>query len=607
MASLSYALTVTIAALITQFGHHKCETIDTYVASQFSNSIINCFSTENCTVICDETGSCFNANIYCPKNHSCDIHCTAPFNIFVFQGACQSTAFHCPTEATCTINCGGDFSCAASVFNCPSNANCNVICDGDFSCDSSVFNCPTNASCNVICDGTSSCWDAHINWRPGETGTISCNGEDSCDGTNLPIPSPNIDFELICNGNANVSNETFDCYGAIVTCPTHASCHITCFDTYCNEMDIMWSPHLSINATLICDGECEQTTRPPIYVDDDTDLYLNCDTHSQCYGAVIYCPKYAECHISCSGAYSCADATFIWPHDHAYSLSCIGSHSCENTEYTPYSNDQALVINCNATEACRYSVIHCPKNAPCTISCSGTAACSDTVFHCPDTSSCNVQCVGDSACADAIFDGNGVLSCSGGRDVCSGAVFPVPPATAARTFICDQQDGCSGAIIHCPSGAYCKVLCNGSSSCTGARIHWPTQTWPSAWGVLSCPGTNACDNIITGDHDSEVQKYYTDCINREASCQGATIIASDDSNALYIDCSADTMCKHSTIICPLYAECIVLCSGWYSCYKAIIYGPNNHELHMVCGGTESCQGTWIYAQNSSCFTLDGVG
>eukprot|EP01083_Nonionella_stella_P109758 320401_1 len=133
MASLSYALTVTIAALITQFGHHKCETIDTYVASQFSNSIINCFSTENCTVICDEEDSCTLTNVYCPTNYSCDIHCTGPT---MLSGVCAFTTVHCPTEAPCIIHCDADRACL----------------------------------------------DAQINWAPGQTGTISCNGEYSCDG-----------------------------------------------------------------------------------------------------------------------------------------------------------------------------------------------------------------------------------------------------------------------------------------------------------------------------------------------------------------------------------------------------------------------------------------
>eukprot|EP01083_Nonionella_stella_P220965 790022_1 len=270
------ALTVTIAVFITQFGHRKCETIDTSSPHQFIDGIINCSSTENCTVICDEDSSCVGTTIYCPQNYSCDIHCALEYMSRILEGVCDRSTVHCPTDAPCTINCGEE-SCAETLFNCPTNGNCNVICE------------------------YRSCRYARINWTPDETGSISCNGWDSCDGVNFPIPSPNIDLELICSA-------THNCAGAIVPCPTHANCRITCSGSYCRGMDILWSPRLSINSTLICPEECPFTTKPPIYVDDDaTDLYLNCETDNECYGAVIYCPKYAKCYISCTGSYSCSD------------------------------------------------------------------------------------------------------------------------------------------------------------------------------------------------------------------------------------------------------------------------------------------------------------
>eukprot|EP01083_Nonionella_stella_P187787 690854_1 len=127
------ALTVTIAVFITQFGHRKCETIDTSSPHQFIDGIINCSSTENCTVICDEDSSCVGTTIYCPQNYACDIICTVPSSND--DGVCEDATVHCPTEAPCTIHCVSDSSCASTMIHCPTNANCNVICDGAASCE----------------------------------------------------------------------------------------------------------------------------------------------------------------------------------------------------------------------------------------------------------------------------------------------------------------------------------------------------------------------------------------------------------------------------------------------------------------------------------------
>eukprot|EP01083_Nonionella_stella_P285830 972925_1 len=240
-------------------------------------------------------------------------------------------------------------------------------------------------------------------------------------------------------------------------------------------------------------------------------------------------------------------------------------------------------------------------NALCNITCANFG-CDSALFHCPETSLCNAQCISGAACRGAVFDGNGVLSCSGdGQDqVCFDTVFPVPPALEARTFICDYHSGCAYAIIHCPSDANCTVVCNGTYSCADTMIYWPTNT--GTVSTLSCNGFEACANTNT----INIQKSYTDCTNTEASCKATTIVASSDSQRLCIDCSADRMCEYSTIICPMDADCIVLCNARQSCTNAVIYGPNSHKLDVVCGLNRlSCFKTWIYAQTASFFTLAG--
>eukprot|EP01083_Nonionella_stella_P019655 54574_1 len=109
------ALNVAIAVFIAQFGNHKCETIHTSTRNEFYGGMINCSSTEACTVICDQDTSCYDATIYCPSNYPCDIHCGTEFSFFSHSGACAQATFHCPTEAPCSINCAAN-ACSDTLF-----------------------------------------------------------------------------------------------------------------------------------------------------------------------------------------------------------------------------------------------------------------------------------------------------------------------------------------------------------------------------------------------------------------------------------------------------------------------------------------------------------
>eukprot|EP01083_Nonionella_stella_P128879 390648_1 len=137
------ALNVAIAVFIAQFGNHKCETIHTSTRNEFYGGMINCSSTEACTVICDQDMSCYDATIYCPSNYPCDIHCGTEFSFFSHSGACAQATFHCPTEASCSINCAAN-ACSDTLVNCPTNANCDVMCEDSGACSDCAEIIPLN-------------------------------------------------------------------------------------------------------------------------------------------------------------------------------------------------------------------------------------------------------------------------------------------------------------------------------------------------------------------------------------------------------------------------------------------------------------------------------
>eukprot|EP01083_Nonionella_stella_P177475 623931_1 len=288
--------------------------IDTNVTTQFKDAIVSCAEGEDCTVICDETEACYQANIYCPVNNACNIQCISNQsrgNVDVTHVCAQAT-FHCSDSTQCNVNCtnvgmsANGYACENAAFNWPGNKNYNLHCGtgapcrgitidpkynnqpfswhcyanyGEESCGEMTFNCPANSTCDISCayagackhftlncettgkypctascDGFNACKQGIING----IGTVtSCSEVGSCNALIFPQPPSDVAYTLECNGK-------FSCSNAIIKCPADAQCHISCNgESSCVNTQIAWPTNIS-NASLTCAdiSACLNVIRP---------------------------------------------------------------------------------------------------------------------------------------------------------------------------------------------------------------------------------------------------------------------------------------------------------------------------------------------------------
>lgn len=96
---------------------------------------VQCESGEDCTVVCDEAGSCAGG-VDCSHATACNVICSG-------QGSCAGP-IQCGS-GPCDIECSGESSCASSI-DCNDACACDLSCIGPASCASDV-NCPHSGRC----------------------------------------------------------------------------------------------------------------------------------------------------------------------------------------------------------------------------------------------------------------------------------------------------------------------------------------------------------------------------------------------------------------------------------------------------------------------------
>eukprot|EP01083_Nonionella_stella_P066452 175010_1 len=444
-----------------------------------------------------------------------------------------------------------------------------------------------------------------------------------------------------------ICDEALACHSSVIYCPPHADCHVICnASNACADTNIIWSLNRTVNSTLTCNYYCGGTTRTTVYApNDNKPFYLECKDNS-CRGSIIHCPSNAECHINCDYS-GCGSASFVWPEHHAYSLTCQSkSASCKDIVYTPYNDNQDLIIAATGSNMLAKAIITCPQNAWCNISCNhhygacfrdSTGGQGYTTINCPThgTGLCSITCVGEHACGLAVLNGNGILSICEGEGACSNTLFPKPPSNYNYTLHCYGIESCENALIQCPDHAECHIYCHSKSSCANALIRWPTNTsihstifcndtvtgacdhvnmpfvadvYPNdesldfyyqcsndnpcnasvihcpfnAGCFLKCDGSYACNGLAL--EWIEWQKHSLSCYSEDGSCRGVTIMPADDNVDYVLRCDEDYMCEYATVHCPKNASCTLFCSETYSCRRAVIYGPINHPFTVVCLG-----------------------
>eukprot|EP01084_Bolivina_argentea_P052661 96732_1 len=146
--------------------------------------------------------------------------------------------------------------------------------------------------------------------------------------------------------------------------------------------------------------------------------------------------------------------------------------------------------------------------------------------------------------------------------------FAKPRATCAINdngiyeCICDAQQ-CQRTIIPCLNNRDCHVICNGYASCYNAVILWPSDN--NHYGNITCNGTYAC-RLINFPIPPKDQPFVYEC-NEQFECDNAVIN------------------------CPLNADCLIICSGYESCYfTRINWSPNLVQSRLICNSTHGVGG-----------------
>eukprot|EP01084_Bolivina_argentea_P139225 244929_1 len=119
-------------------------------------------------------------------------------------------------------------------------------------------------------------------------------------------------------------------FGASTTCPSINCCSECIYDdcdkqSQCSGKTIQYCPSSECNVL------CSPNSCNGAYAT------INCNAGHACYGATIYCSKYANCYIECEGSNSCRNA-IIWcpPTSYKCSMDCGGDFSCDGYQKKYY-------------------------------------------------------------------------------------------------------------------------------------------------------------------------------------------------------------------------------------------------------------------------------
>ena len=126
---------------------------DANIPDAYRSGTITCSENQPCTIICDETYSCYSATITCPKYATCDLQCITDY-------ACDSATITWPlVEGYGILTCQGTASCQSINFpdNPESTDSLIRTCDDPIQFSASEIYCPDSASCTLNCDGLFSC------------------------------------------------------------------------------------------------------------------------------------------------------------------------------------------------------------------------------------------------------------------------------------------------------------------------------------------------------------------------------------------------------------------------------------------------------------------
>ena len=413
----------------------------------------------DCTVNCDDSYACLQANTTCPQG-DCTVNCENDYT-------CLSSAMECSGD-NCLFTCGGQGSCSHSAMEC-SGSSCFFDCERRDSCSNSIMKCSGN--CITNCNYESSCQYLFLQCYGGNC-TLNCRDLYSCRYSTVLCSSDKDGLCYVyCNGDDACRDSDFTCpvggncvfhfegvhsssnrigYNTNVMCKENSTCHVICAGRSSSNIDQCDNSHIT------CPRESGRCT-------------VECSGYYACWEANIACGRDRDC-LSCSGESSCYGATISLSTTDMIMLNCSGQHSCRYSRITCPANNNCA-INCYSQYSCYEAKMTCPANSTCTINCQGQYSCSGTAeVTCPTESDCTINC-------------DGQYSCQNARLTC--------PANNNCTINCDGQYSCNNARVTCPTGDYsCNILCTDPLSCSNLSITNTHNVYLQCCGGLSCAGTS---------------------------------------------------------------------------------------------------------------------
>ena len=187
---------------------------------QFSNQLLTCSESEQCTVRCDQNYACKGATVTCPSNYQCNIYCSA-------YASCHSIQINPPQDQSLftlvsngqralysvnlplvsyrddytnyTLTCNGGFeTCGWTRLTCPQYAHCTIDCISNGACKAIRLNCPAEAEweCNINCLNSQSCLAANIYAVNADQVNLNCAQASFCNNLVLsynPTSEPTAD------------------------------------------------------------------------------------------------------------------------------------------------------------------------------------------------------------------------------------------------------------------------------------------------------------------------------------------------------------------------------------------------------------------------------
>eukprot|EP01084_Bolivina_argentea_P098965 177907_1 len=148
---------------------------------------------------------------------------------------------------------------------------------------------------------------------------------------------------------------------------------------------------------------------------------------------------------------------------------------------------------------------------------------------------------------------------------------------------CNGRRSCAKSTITCPEYGNCHVICSESGACYSTDITWSTHS--NSTGNITCNGKRACW-VTTFPQPAPFEDMVLNC-NHEFECTSSTIKCPEYGNC-HIICSASHSCALSTIKCPKYGNCHIVCSESNACFDTdIVWSNQPVRSTLTCNATES--------------------